>query len=138
MQKEYSKKPVETGWLRGGLGSLRALPLLAAMLTCVQLLPATNGTLLYSLIITDNNLKRADSEVKNAALLGAFYGANMMLQTLILYPFFHDYNYELCRTPTTPTGTIFVRMPHMMGCFSLLLTTAALDNLANLGLKTGA
>ena len=99
------------------------------------MLPATNGTSLYYLIITPENLKKADTDMKNAILYGAFLGANMMLQTFILYPFFHIYNYELCRKPTTPSGVPFVAYPHMMACYSLLLTTAALDNMVNFGLK---
>ena len=52
-----------------------------------------------------------------------------------MYPFFHVYNYELCRKPTTPRGVPFVTMPHIMTCYSLMMTTAALDNLVNFGLK---
>ena len=43
------------------------------------MLPATNGTSLYYLIITPENLKKADTDMKNAALYGAFLGANMVL-----------------------------------------------------------
>ena len=60
--------------------------------------------------------------------MGFFYAANMGLQTFLLYPFFHVYNYELCRKPTTPKGVPYVTTPHFMSCFSLMLTTAALDN----------
>ena len=59
----------------------------------------------------------------------------MALQTFLLYPFFHVYNYELCRRPTTPQGVPFTAYPHLMSCYSLLLTTAALDNCVNFNLK---
>ena len=55
----------------------------------------------------------------------------MMLQTFILYPFFHLYNYELSRHPAMPRGVPYVKGPHFMACYSLLLSTAAIDNLAN-------
>ena len=122
-------------WIRGGMGCFKVLPVLAGLLTAVQMLPATNGTLLYHLIMTPQNIERADSQAKTAALYGAFLGANMMLQTFILYPFFHIYNYELCRRPWTPSGVPYVAFPHFMTCYSLLFTTAALDNMVNFGLK---
>ena len=59
MQMERSKQG--PGWLGGGLGYLKVLPMLAGMLTVVQVVPATNGTWLYSIIITEKNLQRADS-----------------------------------------------------------------------------
>ena len=105
------------------------------MLTAVQAHPITNGTWLYSLIITKENLEKADSYTKYTGLYAIFYTANMILQTVILYPFFHIYNYELCRRPTTPSGVPYISLPHMSVCYSLLLTTAAVDNFANFTLK---
>ena len=77
LQREHSKQRVN--WLKGGLGALRILPLLAGMLTGVQSLPITNGTWLYTLIITKENLERADSYPKYLGLFGVFYSANMIL-----------------------------------------------------------
>ena len=79
-----------------------------------------------------------DSKAKYSALSAVFYGGNMMLQTFVLYPFFHIYNYELCRRPTTPRGVPFVSPPHFFSCYSLLLTTAALDNMANFPLMSAS
>ena len=74
--------------------------------------------------------------MKYAALYGTFLGLNMMLQTFLLYPFFHVYNYELTRRPTTPRGVPFVASHHLATCYSLLMTTAALDNMSNFVLKS--
>ena len=46
------------------------------------------------------------------------------------------YNYELCRRATTPSGVPYISVaPHMAVCYSLLFTTAAVDNFANFTLK---
>ena len=48
-------------WIRGGMGCFKVLPVLAGLLTAVQMLPATNGTMLYHLIMTPKNMDWADS-----------------------------------------------------------------------------
>ena len=98
------------------------------MLTCINYFPATNGTWLYILLFNKQIVDWADTEPKQTFLQGVFYGGNMIIQSIILYPFFHMYNYELARQPSSPLGVPYVTAPHFMACYSLLLTTAAITN----------
>ena len=57
-------KESRPAWVKGGLGAFKILPILAGMLTCVNMIPATNGTWLYALVFTDANLKWAQTSME--------------------------------------------------------------------------
>ena len=50
--------------MKSGLGAFKILPILAGMLTCVNMTPATNGTWLYSIVFNEANLEWAQTSVE--------------------------------------------------------------------------
>lgn len=87
--------------MKGGLGALKVLPLVGGVMSAVRLLPITNGTYLYKLMV-EPNIEWANTPRKYELLYAMFFGANTALQSLVIYPFVHVYQHELCRRDQTP------------------------------------
>ena len=95
------------------------IPVIGGALTLTQILPATNGTLLYNMMINKEEI--------TTGRYVSFYAANTMVMSLILYPLFHVYNLRMCERSMTPTKLVPPQFGHFAVCYSLMTTTVALD-----------